>query len=120
LFPVDTNAPGLVASAVSLEFESDLRSIYSRSRTADEISREIAALRDKIAARREACEKEYERTSQIIESRFDQDVRRVFRRLRDELPEGLVQLARACSRSRSACANQSRERFGIWQCTRGN
>ena len=47
---------------MSLEFESDLRSIYSRSRTADEVSREIAALRDKIAARREAYEKEYERT----------------------------------------------------------
>jgi superfamily II DNA or RNA helicase len=89
-----TDAPELVASAVSLEFESDLRSIYSRSRTADEVSREIAALRDKISARREAYEKEYERTSQIIESRFDQDVRRVFRRLRDELPEGLVQLDR--------------------------
>jgi superfamily II DNA or RNA helicase len=89
-----TDAPELVASALSLEFESDLRGIYSRSRTVDEVSREIAALRDKIAARREAYEKEYERTSQIIESRFDQDVRRVFKRLRDELPEGLVQLDR--------------------------
>jgi len=89
-----TEAPELVASGVSLEFESDLQNIYSRSRTADEVSREIAALRDKIAARREAYEKEYERTSQIIESRFDQDVRRVFRHLRDALPEGLVQLDR--------------------------
>jgi hypothetical protein len=89
-----TDAPELIASAVSLEFESDLRSIYSRSRTVDEVSREIAALRDRIDARREAYEREYERTSQIIESRFDQDVRRVFRRLRDELPRGLIQLDR--------------------------
>ena len=58
------------------------------------MTREIAALRDKIAARRDAYEREYERTSQIIESRFDQDVRRVFKRLRDELPAGLVQLDR--------------------------
>jgi hypothetical protein len=87
-----TDAPELVASAISLEFENDLRSIYSRSRTADEVSREIAALRDKISARREAYEREYKRTSQIIESRFDQDVRKVFRRLRDELPDGLQQL----------------------------
>jgi hypothetical protein len=89
-----TTSPELIASAVSLEFESDLRSIYSRARTAEEVSRELVALRDRIEGRREAYEREYRRTSQIIESRFDQDVRRVFRRLRDELPEGLVQLDR--------------------------
>jgi Helicase conserved C-terminal domain/SNF2-related domain len=89
-----TDAPELVASAVSLEFETDLRNIYSRSRSLDEVTREIATLRDKIGARREAYEREYQRTSQIIESRFDEDVRKVFRHLRDELPEGLVQLDR--------------------------
>ncbi len=87
-----TDAPEIAVSAVSVELESDLRSIYSRSRTVDEITREIAALRDKIAERRDAYEKEYERTSQIIESRFDDDVRKVFRDLRDELPEALAQL----------------------------
>jgi len=89
-----TDAPEIVVSAVSLEFENDLRNIYSRSRTLDEVTREIAALRDKIAVRRDAYEKEYERTSQIIESRFDEDVRQVFKRLHEELPEGLVQLDR--------------------------
>ena len=74
-----TGTPELVVSAVSLEFETDLRNIYSRSRTLDEVTREIAALRDKIAGQRDAYEKEYDRTSQIIESRFDEDVRRVFR-----------------------------------------
>ena len=83
-----TDAPEIVVSALSLEFENDLRNIYSRSRTLDEVTREIAALRDKIAGRRDAYEKEYERTSQIIESRFDEDVRRVFKRLREELPAG--------------------------------
>src|SRR5713101_2710833 len=87
-----TDAPEIVVSALSLEFETDLRNIYSRSRTLDEVTREIAALRDKIAVRRDAYEKEYQRTSQIIESRFDEDVRRVFKRLREELPEGLGQL----------------------------
>jgi hypothetical protein len=43
-----TDAPELMVSALSVEFESDLRSIYSRSRTIDEVTREIAALRDKI------------------------------------------------------------------------
>ncbi|HEY2737012.1 MAG TPA: SNF2-related protein, partial [Thermoanaerobaculia bacterium] len=87
-----TDAPEIAVSAVSVELESDLRSIYSRSRTVDEITREIAALRDKIAERRDAYEKEYERTSQVIESRFDDDVRKVFRDLRDELPDALAQL----------------------------
>ncbi len=87
-----TDAPEIAVSALSVELESDLRSIYSRSRTVEEITRDIAALRDKIMERREAYEREYRRTSQIIESRFDEEVRRVFRRLRDELPEALVQL----------------------------
>jgi hypothetical protein len=92
-----TGAPEIVVSAISLEFETDLRNIYSRSRTIDEVTREIAALRDRIAVKRDAYEREYERTSQIIESRFDEDVRRVFRRLREELPDGLVELDRDIS-----------------------
>ncbi len=89
-----TDAPEITVSALSVELESDLRSIYSRSRTVDEITREIAALRDKMAERRDAYEKEYARTSQIIESRFDEEVRRVFRKWRDELPGALAQLDR--------------------------
>jgi superfamily II DNA or RNA helicase len=89
-----TDAPELMVSALSVEFENDLRNIYSRSRTLDEVTREIAALRDKISERREAFEKEYERTSQIIESRFDENVRRVFKRLREELPGSLADLDR--------------------------
>ena len=89
-----TDAPEIVVSALSLEFETDLRNIYSRSRTLNEVTREISALRDKIGVRRDSYEKEYQRTSQIIESRFDEDVRRDFKRLREELPGGLVQLDR--------------------------
>ena len=89
-----TDAPEIVVSALSVEFESDLRNIYSRSRTLDEVTREIAALRDKIAERRDAYEKEYDRTSQLIESRFDENVRRVFKNLREELPHGLADLDR--------------------------
>jgi len=89
-----TDAPEILVSALSVEVESDLRSIYSRSRTLDEVTREIAALRDKISERRDAFEKEYERTSQIIESRFDENVRRVFKRLREDLPDSLADLDR--------------------------
>jgi adenine-specific DNA-methyltransferase len=88
------DAPEILVSALSVEFESDLRSIYSRSRTLDEVTREIAALRDKISERRDAYEKEYDRTSQIIESRFDENVRRVFKRLREDLPDSLADFDR--------------------------
>jgi hypothetical protein len=84
--------PEIAVSAVAVEFETDLRNIYSRARTVDERTREIAALRDKIAERRDAYENEYKRTSQIIESRFDEEVRKVFKRLRAELPDALAQL----------------------------
>ena len=47
-----------------------------------------------IAERRDAYEREYERTSQIIQSRFDQDVRKVFKNLREKLPAALAQLDR--------------------------
>jgi hypothetical protein len=89
-----TDAPELVVSALSVELESDLRNIYSRSRTLDEVTREIAALRDKITERRVVYEREYQRTSQIIESRFDEKVRKVFKSLREELPQGLADLDR--------------------------
>ena len=89
-----TDAPEIAVSALAVELENDLQAIYSRSRTVEEVTREIAALRDKIEGRREAYEREYRRTSQIIESRFDEEVRKVFRNLRSELPAALAQFDR--------------------------
>ncbi|HEY2290846.1 MAG TPA: SNF2-related protein [Thermoanaerobaculia bacterium] len=89
-----TDAPEIAVSALAVELQNDLQSIYSRSRTIEEVTREIAALRDKIEGRREAYEREYRRTSQIIESRFDEEVRGVFRNLRHELPAALAQFDR--------------------------
>jgi hypothetical protein len=40
-----TDAPELVASALSVEVENDLRKIYSRSRTIDEVTHEIGSFR---------------------------------------------------------------------------
>jgi hypothetical protein len=86
-----TEASEIIVSALSVELENDLRSIYSRSRSLDEVTREIAALRDKMTERRRAYEQEYNRTSQIIESRFDESVPKVFKRLREELPNELAE-----------------------------
>jgi hypothetical protein len=108
-----TDAPELLVSALSVEFESDLRSIYSRSRTLDEVTREIAALRDKISERRDAFEKEYERTSQIIESRFDENVRRVFKRLREDLPDSLADLRSGPRRPGGWIPHRARSNTGV-------
>jgi superfamily II DNA or RNA helicase len=89
-----TEAPEIAVSTLAVELQNDLQNIYSRSRSVEEITREIAALRDKIEGRREAYEREYRRTSQIIESRFDEEVRKVFRNLRQELPAALAQFDR--------------------------
>jgi superfamily II DNA or RNA helicase len=89
-----SEAPEIAVSALAVELQTDLQNIYSRSRTVEEVTREIAALRDKIEGRREAYEQEYRRTSQIIESRFDEEVRKVFRHLRHELPAALAQFDR--------------------------
>jgi Helicase conserved C-terminal domain/SNF2-related domain len=93
-----TDSPEIFVAALATDFETDLRNIYSRSRTVEEMTREIAALRDKITERRDTYEREYLRTSQIIESRFDDKVRKVFRCLRDELPDGLADLDRDLAR----------------------
>ena len=87
-----TDTPEPVVSALSIEFETDLRNIYNRSRTLEEVTSQIAALRDRIVERRESYEREHARTSQIIESRFDDEVQRVFRGLKERLPAGLARL----------------------------
>jgi superfamily II DNA or RNA helicase len=43
-----TDTPEIAVSALAVELENDLQSIYSRSRTIEEISREIVALRDRL------------------------------------------------------------------------
>jgi adenine-specific DNA-methyltransferase len=88
------DAREVVVSALAVELETDLRNIYTRSRTLGEVTREIAALRDKIAERKAAYEEEYNRTAKIIESRFDENVRKVFKCLHDDLPGGLADLDR--------------------------
>ena len=85
-----TDAPEIVVSAVSLEFETDLRNIYSRSRTLDEVTREIAALRDKIAVQegrlRAGVRAAPHRSSSRASTRMYAGSSE---RLREELPKGL-------------------------------
>jgi hypothetical protein len=87
-----TDAPETLAGALGADFESRLRRIYERARTVEEIEAELRKLREEMDGQRERYEQTWARTAGLIETRFDDRVKQVFRRLRDELPEGLARL----------------------------
>lgn len=85
-----TDAPETIAGAFAVEFESRIRRIYERARTQKEIESELIQLRETIADERARFEEIHKRTATLIESRFDDQVKRVFRRIQDELPVELA------------------------------
>jgi superfamily II DNA or RNA helicase len=87
-----TDAPETLAGALGSDFETKLRRIYERARTIGEIGDELRRLREQIDEERKNFEQTWVRTAGLIETRFDQRVKQVFRRLKAELPEGLAEL----------------------------
>ncbi len=87
----DTSGEVLV-SALGAEFEGELRRIYERARTVDEVQEELRALRDRVADERRRFEETSARTASVLAERFDQDVQKVFRRHQAELPPALAEL----------------------------
>ena len=85
-----TDAPETIAGAFAAEFESKLRRIYERARTQKEIEAELLRLRESIAEDRSRFEETHKRTAGLIQSRLDEQVRKVFRRIQDELPAELA------------------------------
>ncbi len=86
------SAPGDVVSAIGAEFEGELRRIYERARTVDEVHDELRALRDRVADERRRFEETNARTAGVLAERFDEEVQRVFRRHQVELPTALAEL----------------------------
>jgi adenine-specific DNA-methyltransferase len=87
----DTSGEVLV-SALGAEFEGELRRIYERARTVDEVQEELRALRDRVADERRRFEETSARTASVLAERFDEDVQKVFRRHQAELPAALAEL----------------------------
>ena len=87
-----TEAPETLAGALGSDFETRLRRIYERARTVDEIASELRRLREEMEAERKNYEQTWARTAGLIETRFDQRVKQVFRRLQTDLPKGLARL----------------------------
>jgi hypothetical protein len=90
----DALQSGILTSALGAELELELRKIYERSRTIDEVTSELRALRERIADERQRFEQTHARTAALIEKHFDEDVRRVFRLRQAELPLVLAELDR--------------------------
>ncbi|MCP4660370.1 MAG: hypothetical protein GY856_33635, partial [bacterium] len=98
LYEPKTEAPEPLVSALGVDFESELRRIYQRARTIEDIEEDLRGLRESMAARRQEFEERMRQTAELIETRFDEKVRQVFRRIQEDLPAGLARLDRDLNR----------------------
>jgi hypothetical protein len=94
LHRADGAEAGSLVSALGADFEAELGRIYERSRSIQEVTAELRALRDRVADERRRYEETHARTASLIEERFDDDVQRVFRQHRDRVPGALAELDR--------------------------
>ena len=97
----EASSGGVLASALGAELEAELRRIYDRSRTLEEVTAALRTLREHVGEERRRFEDTHARTALLIEEHLDDDVKRVLRLRRDELP--------------SALANLDRETWGVVQ-----
>ena len=81
-----------LASALGPDFEAQVRRIWERSRSVAEVEEELRRLRDDLEDRRQRLDEVRERTTELIEKRFDESVREVFRNIESELPATLARL----------------------------
>ncbi|MDP3237092.1 MAG: SNF2-related protein [Myxococcales bacterium] len=88
----------VLVGALAAELEAELTRIYERARTIDEVNAELRALREKVAEERRRFEETRSRTIGVIEQRFDDEVKRVFRLRREAVPESLAELDRELAR----------------------
>ena len=81
-----------LTTALGPDFEKQLHRIWDRARSVDEVEAELRCLRESIEDRRQELTRVKERTTGLIESRFDDRVQQVFRQIADELPATLAEL----------------------------
>jgi hypothetical protein len=83
---------GVLVAALGSELENELRRIYDRARSIDEVTAELRALRDRVKEERDRFTETHERTAALIASHLDDDVARVFTRHKAGLPAALAEL----------------------------
>ena len=87
-------APESLVASVGVDFEKELRSIYSSARSIDDVTADLEHLRATMDERRRAFDDEQARASSLVESTLDDAVRQVFAKYRDVLPAELEGLDR--------------------------
>ena len=97
-----TDAPEAIVGSLGVAVERELQRIHEQARSKEQLVRELEGLRDDVDARRRSVEDGWHRAASLIQSRLDEDVQRVFRRIRDDLPESLAGVDRAVNRVVSA------------------
>lgn len=81
-----------LATVLGPDFEAQLRRIWDRARSVQEVEAELRDLSNTIEDRRRELEAMRERTIGLIENRLDESVRQVFRNIQRELPATLDEL----------------------------
>ena len=87
-------APESLVASVGVDFEKELRIIYGRARSLDDVTADLQHLRDTIEHRRQEFEEVQERASGLIEARLDDAVRQVLASYQSSLPSELEGLDR--------------------------
>ena len=87
-------APESLVASVGVDFEKELRTIYSTARSIDDVTADLEHLRATMDDRRRAFDDEQARASHLVESKLDDAVRGVFAKYRDVLPAELEGLDR--------------------------
>ncbi len=84
----------VLVSVLGAEYEAELRRIYDRSRTIEEVTAELQALRDSMVEERRRFEEAHARTAGLIEQHFDGGIQGIFRGYQQRVPLALAELDR--------------------------
>jgi adenine-specific DNA-methyltransferase len=87
-------APESLVASVGVDFEKELRVIYGRARSLDDVTADLQHLRETMENRRRAFDEVQQRASGLIESRLDDAVRQVLASYQNRLPSELEGLDR--------------------------
>ena len=88
----DDATTGALVSSLGAELEAELKRIYDRASTLEEVTTRLRELRDRVVEERARFEETHSRTAGLIEDRLDEGVQRVFRLRKDALPLALAEL----------------------------
>ncbi len=102
-----------LASALGSDFETQVRRIWDRARSVQEVEEELRRLRDAMEEGRRQLEQVRRRTVGLIEKGLDESVRAVLRSIQAELPATLAELDGELERVLSAYLDAAGIAWGV-------